>query len=146
MSQPMANADDEDVSASGWTVGALYALLREVDKRYALQFKAQSGELLAADKRYEERFLASQLAVQAAFAAQKEAVAAALMAQKEATGKAEVAATKAFDAFTATITEKLDALISSRDTTKGVGTGYREVFAYVLTIGSLVFWAYLAHK
>ena len=140
----MADADTDDASASGWTVKSLYALLREIDKRYALQFQAQTGELLAADKRYEERFLASQLAVTAAFAAQKEAVAAALTAQKEATGKAELAATKAFDAFTKTITEKLDALISSRDTGVGKGLGYREVIAYLITAASIGIW--LFHK
>ena len=125
-------ADDEH---DGWTVGTLYAHLKEIDKRYALQFKAQTAELLAADKRYEERFLASQLAVTAAFAAQKEAVAAALTAQKEATGKAEQAAEKRFDAFTALITGKLDELMQSGTTAAGKGIGAREVIYYLIAIG-----------
>jgi len=67
-----------------------------------------------------------------------------LTAQKEATGKAELAATKAFDAFTETITEKLDTLISSRDTGIGRGVGYREVIAYLITAASIGIW--LFHK
>jgi len=127
-------------AASGWSSTSLYELIKEMDKRYALQFQSQSNDLLAADRRYEERFIAGQTAVTAAFAAQKEATAQALTAQKEATAKAEVAAEKRFDAFTLSLTQKLDDLISSRDNSAGKGVGYREFFGYALAIGSLVFW------
>jgi hypothetical protein len=51
----------------------------------------------AADKRYEQRFIAQEGAVQSALTAQEKAVNAALIAADRAVAKAEVAAEKRFD-------------------------------------------------
>lgn len=53
--------------------------------------------ITANDKRYEERFQASQRALDAALLAQKDAMTAALVAQKEAVEKAERATEKRFE-------------------------------------------------
>ena len=97
----------------------VYELLKEIDKRYEVQFQAQTDALAAADKRYEQRFIAQETAVSAALVNQDKAVSAALAAAKEAVTKAELAAEKRFDLFAASLTEKLDGLLESRDA--GVG-------------------------
>ena len=134
MSQPMSNGDDGDRPYSV-TNRSIYELLTEIDKRYGLEFAAVRASIGAADKRYEQRFLAQEKAVDSA-----------LIEREKAVIKAEIAAEKRFDALADTFTEKIDNLAVSRDTGIGKGIGYREVFAYVIAIGSLVFWAYLAHK
>ncbi len=59
------------------------------------------------------------LLMQQRFADSDRAVLAALQAQKEAVDKAEESATKRFDEFKREIGEKLDSLITSRDTGAG---------------------------
>jgi len=102
---------DSESPVNSWTV--ILGLLKEIDKRYEVQFKAMAAELHGSDRRYQERYIAQQEALTAALIAQKEAVAAALLAQKETTSETAKAATKQFDAFSSTITNKLDALTTA---------------------------------
>lgn len=76
-------AGETEEKPSGWTVDTLHALMR--------------GLMGEADKRYEQRFISQQEAIQAALLAQKEAVNAALVAADRAVVKAETAAEKRFD-------------------------------------------------
>jgi len=77
-------------AANGWTLKSLYELVREIDKR-------QTGDLMAADKRYEERYIGQLREVKTA-----------LDGQAESVRKAELSAEKRFDEFRREITEKLD--------------------------------------
>ena len=130
----MANDETGDRAINGWTAKTIHVLLEEIDKRYEQQFSSQTEALLAADKRYGERFEAQETAGRVALDAQKELVAQALAAQKEATSKAETAADKRFEAFSTALTAKLDALISARDTTMGKGLGISSAWAVVLGV------------
>lgn len=78
----------------GWSLEtAIDYLLSMVASRHS-----ELSLLMAAnDKRYEERFQASQRALDAALLAQKDAMTAALVAQKEAVEKAERATEKRFE-------------------------------------------------
>jgi len=102
-------------AANGWTLKSLYELVREIDKR-------QTGDLMAADKRYEERYIGQLREVKTA-----------LDGQAESVRKAELSAEKRFDEFRREITEKLDDLIAGRNTGLGKGIGAREVIAYVIS-------------
>lgn len=86
--------------ASGWTVDTLHAHLLDV-----------LGEM---DRRYQERYVGQQEAVNAALAAQKEAVAAALTAADRALLKAEAASEKRFEGvneFRATLSDQAQLLM-----------------------------------
>jgi len=110
-------------NGNGWTLKSLYELVREIDRR-------QTGDLEAADKRYEERYVGQLREVKTA-----------LDGQAQAVTKAEVAAEKRFDEFKREMSEKLDGLITSRDTGFGHGVGVREVIAYMIaaiTLGALI--------
>ena len=110
-------------NGNGWTLKSLYELIREIDKRH-------SGALADADRRYEERYIGQLREVKTA-----------LDGQAQAVDKAEKAAEKRFDEFRREIGEKLDGLITARDTGFGHGVGAREVIAYViaaLTLGALI--------
>ena len=74
----------------GWTLPTIHELL--------IRMTGNILDLLAAnDKRYEERYEQSQVALGAALLAQEKAVAAALAAADRAVAKAEAAADKRFD-------------------------------------------------
>lgn len=92
---------ETETMVSGWTVdtlhGQLLMILDERGRRYAAQFAAMQAIAVEADKRYEQRFLAQQEAVQAALAAQEKAVNAALLAADRAVAKAEAASEKRFE-------------------------------------------------
>lgn len=77
----MAGETEEKVSA--WTTDTL--------RLHILSLISES------DKRYEQRFISQQEAIQAALLAQKEAMSAALIAADRAVVKAETAAEKRFD-------------------------------------------------
>ncbi len=72
------------------------------------------------------------------------AVLAALTAQKEAVDKAEDAATKRFDEFKREMMEKLDSLITSRDTGTGRSGSYRELIGYGLALSSVIAMVWMA--
>ena len=74
---------ETEAQISGWTVDTLHShLVRMLEER---------------DKRFEQRFIAQQEAIQAALLAQKDAVAAALTAADRALTKAESASEKRFE-------------------------------------------------
>ena len=88
-------AGETEEKPSGWTVDTLHALVRAL--------------LAESDKRYEQRFISQQEAIQAALLAQKEAVNAALVAADRAVIKAETAAEKRFEGvneFRATLADQ----------------------------------------
>lgn len=120
------------------------------------------------DKRYEQRFNDTKIAVDAALIAADKAVAAALAGQKEAVTKAEVAAEKRFESvneFRNTLsdqqrlllprleaetkfdfltkvidgnTKEIANLRESRSQTEGKGIGNRELIAYVVAALSII--------
>jgi len=100
----MSNDDDAQRPNGGWTNRSIYELLVEVDKRYASQILGVYDAIGAADKRYEQRFLAQEKAVDSA-----------LIEREKAVIKAEIASEKRFDALANTFTEKIDSLATSRD-------------------------------
>ena len=95
------------------------------DKRYEERFDAQTDALQAADKRYEQRFIAQETAVQSALLAQKEAVAAALIAADRAVNKAEIAADLRYSALSV----KLDLLGSRYENSSGSFSGSGDLSA-----------------
>lgn len=103
---------ETEADISGWTVDTVRAhfatMLDERDRRDGERYDALVQMIAEADRRYEERFVAqnkamevaftaSEKAVTAALTAQKEASSADLLAQKEAVGKAEIASEKRFE-------------------------------------------------
>jgi len=108
-------SEETATNGNGWSLKSLYELVREIDKR-------QSGDLEAADKRYEERYIGQLREVKTA-----------LDNQAKAVDKAEQAADKRFDEFKREMSEKLTDLIKARDTGIGHGVGVREVVAYVIS-------------
>jgi hypothetical protein len=72
-------------------------LFNERTIRFNDEFKAIRDLLSEMDRRYEQRFIAQQEAIQAALLAQKEAVNAALTAADRALSKAELASEKRFE-------------------------------------------------
>jgi hypothetical protein len=84
------------------------------------------------------------LLMQQRFSDMDKAVLAALTAQKDAVDKAEESATKRFDEFKREIGEKIDSLLTTRDTGAGGGLARREIVSWiitVLTLGALVYTA-----
>jgi hypothetical protein len=84
------------------------------------------------------------LLMQQRFQDNSTAVLAALTAQKEAAQKAEESATKRFDEFKREIGEKIDSLLTSRDTGTGKDLRVRELVGYLMafaTLGALVWSA-----
>ena len=132
-----------------------------VARREILQVQTHLQELIKAnDERYEQRFLDSQTAVQAALSAARTAVDAALSAAKEAVAKAEAASEKRFEGvneFRATLSdqqrtvmprseqesinksimEKLGSHEQRFDRLTGQRTGVRDVWGYVVAIAGL---------
>ena len=112
MNGSLSNDDDAQRPNGGWTNRSIYELLVEIDKRHESQMRGVYDAIGAADKRYEQRFLAQEKAVDSA-----------LIEREKATTKAEIAAEKRFDALAETFTEKIDSLATSRDTSGGFGHG-----------------------
>ena len=117
----MSNDDDAQRPNGGWTNRSIYELLVEVDKRYASQILGVYDAIGAADKRYEQRFLAQEKAVDSA-----------LIEREKAVIKAEIASEKRFDALANTFTEKIDSLATSRDASGGFGRGLSVAWAVVI--------------
>lgn len=104
----MAGETEEKVSA--WTTDTL--------RLHVLAMLSES------DKRYEQRFIAQQEAIQAALLAQKEAVNAALVAADRAVIKAELAAEKRFEAvneFRATLADQAATLMPRAEAEARIG-------------------------
>ncbi len=108
---------ETEAEVSGWTVNTLHShvrqLLEERDHRYQVRYDlvkdGVSALMTEADKRYEQRFIAQQEAIQAALLAQKEVVQAALIAADRAVAKAEMASEKRFEGvneFRATLSDQ----------------------------------------
>jgi hypothetical protein len=86
----------------------------EADRRVTGEIAAINAAMVAADKRYEQRFIAQQEALVAAQSAAKEAVAAALLAADRAVSKADLANEKRFDSvnkFRATLADQASQLM-----------------------------------
>lgn len=93
-------------AGGGWTTETLLAhvtaVMDQIERRVTTRIDAN-------DKRYEQRFLDAQLAVNTAMAAAEKAVASALSAAKEAVVKAETASDKRFEGvneFRATLADQ----------------------------------------
>jgi hypothetical protein len=93
-------------SPAGWNVDTLRAVLQDTvtELRRWTSARLEGNQVLfatrldEADKRYEQRFQAEQLALKDAFVAQEKAVTAALTAADRAVSKAELAAERRFEA------------------------------------------------
>lgn len=96
----MANEPERSLSVreNGESLHDALAFLEIRDRRIEITVVQFLRDLISeADKRYEQRFIAQQEAIQAALLAQKEAVNAALVAADRAVGKSETASEKRFE-------------------------------------------------
>lgn len=117
--------------------------------------------MASSDRRYEQRFNDTKIAVDAALIAADKAVAAALAGQKEAVTKAEVAAEKRFesvnefrntladqqrslmprsevDVLFKNVNEKIAGMVEVANKTEGKGIGESVLFAYIVGIAGIV--------
>jgi hypothetical protein len=110
---------ETEKAVSAWTTDTLLGLVNEIDRRTLVSLQALRDAIDAADKRYEQRFIAQEGAVQSALIAQEKAVNAALIAADRAVSKAELAQERRNEAtneFRGQLSDQAATLMPRRET------------------------------